>query len=121
MLDGCVLWGARVVVPPPGRERVIRELCEVHPGIARMKSLARSCVLWASLDADLEAKVRTCQPSRPSELVSCPDPLARARGSGVLSDFSCRVAPRSESLNQILERIIICAWRKRSYFEPNWR
>ena len=98
MLDGCVLWGARVVVPPPGRERVIRELCEVHPGIARMKSLARSCVLWASLDADLEAKVRTCQPSRPSELVSCPDPLARARGSGVLSDFSCHMGQGSSPI-----------------------
>ena len=31
------------------------------------------------------------------------------------------VAPLSESLNQILERIIICAWHKWSYFEPNRR
>ena len=33
--DGCVLWGAIVVVPPPGREQVIQELCEIHihPGI----------------------------------------------------------------------------------------
>ena len=30
MLDGCVLWGARVVVLPPGRERVIQELCEIQ-------------------------------------------------------------------------------------------
>ena len=59
--DVCVLWGARVVVPPPGRERVIQELHEihVHSGIAKMKSLARSCVWWASLDADLEPK---CKP-----------------------------------------------------------
>ena len=57
VLDGCVLWGARVVVPPPGRERVIQELRELHPGIARMKSLARSSVWWLSMDADLEAKV----------------------------------------------------------------
>ena len=47
VLDGCVFWGARVVVLPPGRERVIQELCEihVHPGIGRMKRLARSCVV----------------------------------------------------------------------------
>ena len=34
VLNGCVLRGARVVVPPPGRERVIQELREihVHPG-----------------------------------------------------------------------------------------
>ena len=60
-LAGCVLWDARVVVRPPGREQVIQELCElhVHPGIARMKSLARNRVWWASVDADLEAKVQT--------------------------------------------------------------
>ena len=59
--DVCVLWSARVVVPPPGREQVIQELREihVHSGIADMKSLARSRVWWASLDADLEPK---CEP-----------------------------------------------------------
>ena len=59
VLDGCVLWSARVLVPPPGREKLILKLNEihVHQGIARMKSLARSCVWWASLVADLEAKV----------------------------------------------------------------
>ena len=68
VLDDCVLWGARVVVPPPGRDRLIRELREIHPGIARMKSLARSCVWWPSMDADLEGKLQTCtkcQSSRP--------------------------------------------------------
>ena len=59
--DVCVQWGARVVVPPPGREQVIQELCEihVHSDIANTKSLSRSCVWWASLDADLEPK---CEP-----------------------------------------------------------
>ena len=68
VLDGCVLWGARVIVPPPGREQVIQELHETHPGIARMKSLARSYVWWPNMDGDLEAKVRTCsecQSNRP--------------------------------------------------------
>ena len=68
MLDGCVLWGARVVVPPPGKEQVVQELHETHPGSARMKGLARSYVWWPGMDADLEAKVRACaecQSSRP--------------------------------------------------------
>ena len=30
MLDSCVLWNAQVVVRPPGRERIIQELCEIH-------------------------------------------------------------------------------------------
>ena len=56
VLDGCIIWGARVIVPPPGRDRVIQELQETHPGIARMKSLARSYVWWPNMDADPEAK-----------------------------------------------------------------
>lgn len=38
--DGCILWGTRVVVPPPGRERILDELHKGHPGISKMKSLA---------------------------------------------------------------------------------
>ena len=41
---GCVLWGRRVVIPPQGRSQVLQELHESHPGISRMKSLARSFV-----------------------------------------------------------------------------
>ncbi len=29
--QGCVLWGARVVVPPQGRQAVLQELHEGHP------------------------------------------------------------------------------------------
>ena len=68
VMDGCILWGARVIVPPPGRESVLRELHETHPGIARMKSLARSYVWWPNMNADMEAKVQACsecQASRP--------------------------------------------------------
>ena len=40
-------------------------------------------------------------------LVPRPSPHVRERGSGVLSDFLV-TAPRSESSNQIAERVIIC-------------
>ena len=42
-------------------ERVIQELREihVHSGIANTKTLSRSCVWWACLDADPEPK---CEP-----------------------------------------------------------
>ncbi len=68
VLDGCVLWGSRVIVPPPGRDQVLQELHETHPGIVKMKSLVRSYVLWPNICKDLEAKVRecaNCQASRP--------------------------------------------------------
>ncbi|XP_041379380.1 uncharacterized protein K02A2.6-like [Gigantopelta aegis] len=40
-VDGCILWGARVVIPPPGRKLVLSQLHDTHPGICKMKSLAR--------------------------------------------------------------------------------
>ena len=40
----CLLWGSRVVIPPQGRERLVDELYHCHPGIMRMKALARSYV-----------------------------------------------------------------------------
>ncbi|KAL5477033.1 hypothetical protein EMCRGX_G023772 [Ephydatia muelleri] len=59
--DGCILWGSRVVVPPPGRVPIIKILHDGHPGVSRMKSLARSVVWWPGLDAELEAKVKSCE------------------------------------------------------------
>ena len=40
---------------------VMLELHEAHPGIARMKSLARQYVWWLCIDADLEQKVKMCK------------------------------------------------------------
>ena len=58
--DGCLLWGSRVVVPATVRVKVMEELHETHPGISRMKSLARQYVWWPGMDADLECKVKEC-------------------------------------------------------------
>ncbi len=58
--DGCVLWGSRVIVPRPGQSVVLEELHQCHPGIVRMKALARSFVWWPGIDSDLEQKVRAC-------------------------------------------------------------
>lgn len=41
VLDGCLLWGSRVVVPTPGQAQVMEELHEAHPGASHMKSLTR--------------------------------------------------------------------------------
>ncbi|XP_060100365.1 uncharacterized protein K02A2.6-like, partial [Heteronotia binoei] len=65
---GCLLWGSRVVIPPPLQRRVLESLHETHPGIVRMKALARSYVWWPGMDGEIESWVRrcqTCQESRP--------------------------------------------------------
>ena len=41
---GVLMWGARVVVPPKGRDTLLKELHETHPGIVKMKALARSYI-----------------------------------------------------------------------------
>ena len=46
LLDGCLLWGLRVVVPQSCHEAVLAELYEGHPGTSCMKSLARMYVWW---------------------------------------------------------------------------
>ena len=59
--DHILLWGSRVIVPPKARERVLEVLHSTHPGVSRMKSLARSYVWWPSMDSDIESRVKNCQ------------------------------------------------------------
>ena len=54
------MWGARVVVPPQGRNAVLQQLHEGHPGMTRMKSLARMYVWWPCLEGDIERSVQQC-------------------------------------------------------------
>ena len=61
VLDGCILWGSRVVVPPQGQQAVLQVLHSSHPGMMRMKSLARMYVWWPGLENDIEETVRLCE------------------------------------------------------------
>ena len=57
---GCLLWGARVVVPATLKEQVLSSLHDGHIGIARTKSLARSYVWWPLIDLDIERVTKSC-------------------------------------------------------------
>ena len=58
--SGFVVWGARVIIPTRLRSGVLNELHEVHTGVVRMKSLARSFVWWPNLDHDIEQVGKEC-------------------------------------------------------------
>ena len=69
VVDGVILWGARVIIPAAGRDIILEQLHDTHPGISRMKALARSYVWWPGLDSDITTKVhhcRICQEDRPN-------------------------------------------------------
>ena len=60
VLDGCLLWGSRIVIPPEGQNRVLEQLHKCHPGISRMKSLTCSYVWWPGMDSNIEQLINTC-------------------------------------------------------------
>lgn len=59
-LQGCILFCDRLVVPSHLRKRCLDQLHQGHPGIGRMKAVARSYVYWPSLDVEIADYVRTC-------------------------------------------------------------
>ncbi len=75
VLNGCILWGSRVIVPPQGRQAVLNELHETHPGTSRMKALARSYLWWPQMDSEIETRVKTCEVCQESRALPSPAPL----------------------------------------------
>uniref|UniRef100_A0A7I4YY53 RNA-directed DNA polymerase n=1 Tax=Haemonchus contortus TaxID=6289 RepID=A0A7I4YY53_HAECO len=59
--NGCLLIGDRIVIPDTLRKAVLSELHDGHPGMTRMKMLARNYVYWTNINDDIETFVRTCR------------------------------------------------------------
>ncbi|XP_033729753.1 uncharacterized protein K02A2.6-like [Pecten maximus] len=61
MEEGCLLRGVRVIIPNQYQSEILDELHSNHPGIVRMKSLARLHAWWPNMDVDIERKVSGCE------------------------------------------------------------
>lgn len=57
---GCLLWGIRVIIPIKFRNRILELLHSSHPGVVKMKALARGHVWWPGIDSDIEHLVKSC-------------------------------------------------------------
>ena len=71
----CVMWGTRVIVPDKLQEPLLKELHRGHPGITRMKAVARSYMWWPGMDQALEDHVKICTPCQANRHNPAPAPL----------------------------------------------
>lgn len=72
---GCILRGTRVVIPEKLRKAVLTELHMGHPGIVKMKALARNYIWWPKIDADIEQMCKACEPCQLEQRMACQVPL----------------------------------------------
>ena len=61
-INGCLVYGSRLVIPTCFRRQVLEQLHTGHFGMQKMKQLARTAVYWPNIDEDIEATCRQCQP-----------------------------------------------------------
>lgn len=59
--QGVLFRGHRVVIPKSLQKKMLDELHETHPGITKMKELARGYCVWKNIDRDIEQKVQNCK------------------------------------------------------------
>ena len=58
--EGCLLWGLRVIIPVKLQDRMIDEIHAEHPGIVRMKQMARSYLWFPQIDNVIESIANSC-------------------------------------------------------------
>lgn len=61
IIDECLVFGSRLIVPQKFQALVLNLLHESHPGIVRTKMLARSLFWWPCMSQDIELKCKSCE------------------------------------------------------------
>ncbi|XP_058456623.1 uncharacterized protein K02A2.6-like [Malaya genurostris] len=60
IVKGCVMFSNRLMIPETYRKPILKQLHKGHPGMERMKALARSHVYWPRIDDDVVDHVKRC-------------------------------------------------------------
>lgn len=58
--NDCIMFADRLVIPKVYQRRILHQLHRGHPGVQRMKSVARSYVYWPNIDNHITDFVRSC-------------------------------------------------------------
>jgi len=88
----CLMFASRVVIPLSLQKHVLMSLHNGHPGIVRMKLLARCVCWWLNQNADIEAFCQNCGPCaklnfKPSPADDYPWPVVKHPFERVHIDF----------------------------------
>ena len=60
VIDGILLKDRCIIMPNSLREQLLNQLHTNHMGIEITKLLARECVYWPSINADIEKYIKQC-------------------------------------------------------------
>ena len=58
--NDCLMWGIRIIIPKNLQSKVLISFHENHPGITRMKAIARSYMWWSGMDKYIENQAKQC-------------------------------------------------------------
>jgi len=61
IVNDCLMYADRVVVPSSLRRSILKQLHTGHPGKRRMKELARCYVYWPHIDSHVDTFVHSCR------------------------------------------------------------
>ena len=62
IVDGVVMYGDRIVVPPTLRDQILETLHSAHQGTTSMTARAQASVFWPGLSAQLQRLRKDCIP-----------------------------------------------------------
>nr|CAD2199249.1 unnamed protein product [Meloidogyne enterolobii] len=60
-IEGCLVYGNRTIIPTKLRNAILKALHLAHPGVVKMKAIAKEHVYWPQINSDIERTIRQCQ------------------------------------------------------------